>query len=180
MRSQQPFCTWCSGTARRDPPRELTRISHRRKDNYRGSSLGLLWEADGSKGRRLTVSLSGRARAHPARRERKIAKRARGAPPPTPHGPLQARVRRLSKSFQSPCSTSKPLCFRRSTTFNCHWYGGASGGTRLRRTTLSMVLFPFPFGTVIAGSAPAFSISYTSSYLWFTAASTNGVSPRWS
>jgi hypothetical protein len=43
--------------------------------------------------RGLTVSLSGRAQAHPARRERKIAKRARGAPPPTPHGPLQALVR---------------------------------------------------------------------------------------
>src|SRR6266853_753339 len=41
----------------------------------------------------LTMSLSGRTHAHPARRERNIAKRACGAPPPSPHGPLQPRVR---------------------------------------------------------------------------------------
>jgi hypothetical protein len=39
------------------------------------------------------VSLSGRPQARPTRRERKIAKRARGAPPGARHGPLQARVR---------------------------------------------------------------------------------------
>ena len=39
------------------------------------------------------MSLSGRPQAHPARSERKIAKRARGAPPGARHGPLQAMVR---------------------------------------------------------------------------------------
>src|SRR3984885_12449594 len=45
------------------------------------------------------MSLSGRTQAHPARRERKIARRARGAPPPTRHGPLQARVRGLLSTY---------------------------------------------------------------------------------
>jgi hypothetical protein len=39
------------------------------------------------------MRLSGRAKARPARRERKIAKRARGAPALTHHGPLQPMVR---------------------------------------------------------------------------------------
>jgi hypothetical protein len=38
---------------------------------------------------RLTVELRGRAQTHPARSERKIAKRARGAPPQEHHGPLE-------------------------------------------------------------------------------------------
>jgi len=38
---------------------------------------------------RLTVKLSGRPEAHPARRERKISCSARGAPPEDFHGPLQ-------------------------------------------------------------------------------------------
>jgi len=43
---------------------------------------------DASK-KRLTVKLSGRTQSHPARRERKIAKRARGAPQQACHGSLQ-------------------------------------------------------------------------------------------
>ncbi len=46
--------------------------------------------------RRLTVKLSGRPQARPARRERRIAKRARGAQPPTRHGPLQGLLDRTS------------------------------------------------------------------------------------
>ncbi len=88
MRSHQPFCTWCNGTARTDPPRELTRILHRRKDNYRESSLGLLWEADGSKGRRLTVKLRGHPEA-PDGAEGAQFLSARGAKPQAHHGPLQ-------------------------------------------------------------------------------------------
>src|SRR3981189_3143771 len=41
----------------------------------------------------LTMRLSGRTQAHPARHERKIAERARGAPAPPHHGPLQPMVR---------------------------------------------------------------------------------------
>src|SRR5437660_2194178 len=41
----------------------------------------------------LTVRLSGRVQTRPARGERTIAKRARGAPPPTYHGRLQQRAR---------------------------------------------------------------------------------------
>ena len=37
----------------------------------------------------ITVKLRGRAQAYPARSERKIAKRARSAPPQARHGPLQ-------------------------------------------------------------------------------------------
>jgi len=37
----------------------------------------------------LTVKLGGRAQEHAARRERKIAQRARGVPPRARHGPLQ-------------------------------------------------------------------------------------------
>src|SRR5437773_9364803 len=44
----------------------------------------------------LTVKLSGRPQARPARRERRIAKRARGAQPPTRHGPLQRLLDRTS------------------------------------------------------------------------------------
>ncbi len=45
--------------------------------------------------RRLTMRLSGRQHTLPARHERKIAQRARGAPPLDFHGPLQPMVRRL-------------------------------------------------------------------------------------
>jgi hypothetical protein len=43
----------------------------------------------------LTMRLSGRSHTCPGRRKRKIAKRARGAPPPTCHGPLEPMVSRL-------------------------------------------------------------------------------------
>src|SRR5437773_11339935 len=43
----------------------------------------------------LTIRLSGRLKTRPARRERKIAQRARGAFTTTRHGPLQPKVRRL-------------------------------------------------------------------------------------
>jgi len=39
------------------------------------------------------MRLSGRPQVYPARRERNIAKRARGAPTTTDHGPLQPMVR---------------------------------------------------------------------------------------
>jgi hypothetical protein len=41
----------------------------------------------------LTMRLSCRPQSCPARRERKIARSDRGAPPPHPHGPLQPMVR---------------------------------------------------------------------------------------
>jgi hypothetical protein len=52
--------------------------------------------------RHLTMRLSGRTQTRPGRRERKIAKRARGAPPPTGHGPLQPIVSRVFADDVSP------------------------------------------------------------------------------
>jgi hypothetical protein len=55
----------------------------------------------------LTVKLSGRVGAHPARRERKLAKRARGAPPNDSHGPLQRLLERTRTMKRE--SQGKPL-----------------------------------------------------------------------
>jgi len=48
--------------------------------------------------RRLTVKLSGRAQALDWRREDTLSSRARGAEPPTLHGPLQRLLGALSHS----------------------------------------------------------------------------------
>ena len=62
-------------------------IEHRKR-RRKPSSRALL-QGTAPPAIRLTVKLSGRPEAHPARRERKISPSARGAPPEDFHGPLQ-------------------------------------------------------------------------------------------
>jgi len=74
------------------------------------------------------VKLSGRAQAHPARRERKVAKRARGAPPRACHGPLQRWLAVKEAASHQLCAprlststigtTTSPLYFPRCP---CYW-----------------------------------------------------------
>jgi hypothetical protein len=72
----------------------------------------------------LTMRLSGRPQACPARRERNIAKRARGAQRPTHHGPLQPMVRRqhavaqlvATRQWQGPTAPA-PWHYRAYTAF---------------------------------------------------------------
>src|SRR5205823_3768188 len=79
-----------SGQRRRPVARTSSAVCRTRKSQARLSrTANPKEEMTCPKKKRLTVKLSGRGQAHPARRGRTLSPGARGAKPATPHGPLE-------------------------------------------------------------------------------------------